>query len=111
MRGFTSSGVSSADRMSASVRSSERQKKMTSLGFRVFPDALKGGAEQLAANNDIIFLGVRHPASSGTPWLRICDHTSRLLSHCWPEAGHLWFGDACIWEAPDGQGLCPNYLE
>mmetsp|Transcript_609 Transcript_609/g.1754 ORF Transcript_609/g.1754 Transcript_609/m.1754 type:complete len:374 (-) Transcript_609:599-1720(-) len=59
MRGFTSSGVSSADRMSASVRSSERQKKMTSLGFRVFPDALKGGAEQLAANNDIIFLGVK----------------------------------------------------
>lgn len=59
MRGFTTSGVSSADRMSASVRSSERQKTMTSLGFRVFPDALKGGTEELAANNDIIFLGVR----------------------------------------------------
>lgn len=60
MRGF-SGGVSSADRLSASVRSSERKQKMTSLGFRVFPDALKGGAEQLAAGNDIIFLGVRLP--------------------------------------------------
>jgi hypothetical protein len=57
MRGF-SKGVSSADRMSASVRTQERKQTMTSLGFRVFPDALKGGAEQLAAGNDIIFLGV-----------------------------------------------------
>lgn len=59
IRGFCASGISSADRLSASVRSSERQKKMTSLGVRVFQDATRGGAKELAANNDIIVLGVR----------------------------------------------------
>ena len=82
MRGFTTSGVSSADRLSASVRSSERQKTMTSLGFRVYPDALKGGAEELAANNDIIFLGVRTAVPSfnsdttGSTCFRFCDDSS-----------------------------------
>lgn len=50
IRGFCEAGISSADRLSASVRSSERQKKMTSLGVRVFGDATRGGAEELAAN-------------------------------------------------------------
>jgi pyrroline-5-carboxylate reductase len=59
IRGFCASGISSADRLSASVRSSERQKKMTSLGVRVFQDATRGGAKELASNNDIIVLGVK----------------------------------------------------
>lgn len=50
IRGFCEAGISSADRLSASVRSSERQKKMTSLGVRMFGDATRGGAEELAAN-------------------------------------------------------------
>ena len=50
IRGFCEAGISSADRLSASVRSSERQQKMTSLGVRVFEDATKGGAKQVAAN-------------------------------------------------------------
>lgn len=50
IRGFCEAGISTADRLSASVRSSERQQKMTSLGVRVFEDATKGGAKQVAAN-------------------------------------------------------------
>ena len=41
------------------TRSAERQQRITSLGMRVFKDALKGGAQELAAHNDIIVLGVK----------------------------------------------------
>lgn len=59
IRGFCEAGITGADRLAASVRSSERQKTMTSLGVRVFGDATRGGAEELAANSDIIVLGVK----------------------------------------------------
>ena len=57
IRGFVSSGVSTADKLSASVRSSTRASVMRSLGVTVFGNALEGGAADIAAS-DIVVLGV-----------------------------------------------------
>ena len=46
------------EQISASVRSSDRQRALSKLGLRVYGDALEGGAADLAANSEIIFLGV-----------------------------------------------------
>ncbi len=58
IRGFCKSGVSSVEQISASVRSFDRQRALSSLGLRVYGNALEGGAADLAANSEIIFLGV-----------------------------------------------------
>ena len=58
IKGFCRSGVSSYEQISASVRSSERQRALKRLGLRVYGDAYQGGAAELAANSEIIFLGV-----------------------------------------------------
>lgn len=59
IRGFCKSGVSSVEQISASVRSFERQRALSSLGLRVYGNALEGGAADIAANSEIIFLGVK----------------------------------------------------
>ena len=61
IRGFVSSGVSTADRISASVRSAERKKAMGALGVLTVGNALEGGAADIA-KSDIIVLGVRPQA-------------------------------------------------
>lgn len=63
IRGFCKSGVSSVEQISASVRSFERQRALSSLGLRVYGNALEGGAADIAANSEIIFLGASaiHP--------------------------------------------------
>ena len=58
IRGFCKSGVSSVEQISASVRSFDRQRALSALGLRVYGNALEGGAADLAANSEIIFLGV-----------------------------------------------------
>ena len=58
IRGFCKSGVSSVEQISASVRSFDRQRALSALGLRVYGNALDGGAADLAANSEIIFLGV-----------------------------------------------------
>lgn len=58
IRGFCKSGVSSVEQISASVRSFDRQRALSNLGLRVYGNALEGGAADLAANSEIIFLGV-----------------------------------------------------
>ena len=58
IRGFVSSGVCSADNISASVRSTERRQAMANLGVQSFGNALEGGAANIA-KSDIIVLGVR----------------------------------------------------
>lgn len=58
IRGFCKSGVSSYEQISASVRSRDRQKALKRLGLRVYGDAAQGGAAEIAANSEIIFLGV-----------------------------------------------------
>ena len=58
IRGFVSSGVSSAGKIAASVRSIERQKAMARIGVQTFGNALEGGAAAIA-KSDIIVLGVR----------------------------------------------------
>ena len=57
IRGFVSSGVSTADKISASVRSIARASAMHRLGVTVFGNALEGGAADIAASN-IVVLGV-----------------------------------------------------
>ncbi len=57
IRGFVTSGVSTAQKISASVRSSARASAMRSLGVTVFGNALEGGAADIAAS-DIVVLGV-----------------------------------------------------
>ena len=59
IRGFLSSGVASSRSLCASVRSEERRLAMEALGLRVFGNALHGGAAEVAAASDVIFLGVR----------------------------------------------------
>lgn len=59
IRGFCKSGVSSVEQISASVRSFDRQRALSNLGLRVYGNALEGGAADLAANSEIIFLGVK----------------------------------------------------
>lgn len=58
IKGFCKSGVSSVEQISASVRSFDRQRALRALGLRVYGNALDGGAADLAANSEIIFLGV-----------------------------------------------------
>ena len=58
IRGFCKSGVSSVEQISASVRSFDRQRALSNLGLPVYGNALEGGAADLAANSEIIFLGV-----------------------------------------------------
>ena len=58
IRGFCKSGVSSSEQICASVRSFDRQRALSALGLRVYGDALSDGAADLAANSEIIFLGV-----------------------------------------------------
>ena len=58
IRGFTRSGVSTWEQICASVKSKERQSALSAMGLRVYGNALNGGAADLAANSDIIFLGV-----------------------------------------------------
>lgn len=60
IRGFCKSGVSSVEQISASVRSFDRQRALSNLGLRVYGNALEGGAADLAANSEIIFLGVSY---------------------------------------------------
>ena len=48
------------EQISASVRSYDRQRALSKLGMRVYGDALDGGAADLAANSEIIFLGVSY---------------------------------------------------
>ncbi|KAL3153922.1 hypothetical protein ABBQ32_013485 [Trebouxia sp. C0010 RCD-2024] len=59
IRGFCKSGVSSVEQISASVRRFDRQQALSAMGLRVYGDALEGGAADLAANSEIIFLGVK----------------------------------------------------
>eukprot|EP00891_Asterochloris_glomerata_P007368 jgi/Astpho2/7368/Aster-01960 len=59
IRGFTRSGVSTWEQICASVKSKERQSALSAMGLRVYGNALNGGAADLAANSDIIFLGVK----------------------------------------------------
>lgn len=61
IRGFCKSGVSSVEQISASVRRFDRQRALSAMGLRVYGDALEGGAADLAANSEIIFLGVSCP--------------------------------------------------
>ena len=58
IRGFITSGVSCANRISASVRNAERQRVLGMMGIQVFGSATDGGAAEIAANSDIIFVGV-----------------------------------------------------
>ncbi len=66
IRGFCKSGVSSVEQISASVRSFDRQRALSNLGLRVYGNALEGGAADLAANSEIIFLGVSYVGSPST---------------------------------------------
>jgi hypothetical protein len=66
IRGFCKSGVSSVEQISASVRSFDRQRALSNLGLRVYGNALEGGAADLAANSEIIFLGVSFIGSPPT---------------------------------------------
>lgn len=59
IRGFLSSGTSTADRIVASVRSPDRVRAMASLGVRTVGNALEGGAAAIAGSTDIIFLAVK----------------------------------------------------
>lgn len=59
IRGFIATGVSKAENISASVRSTERQQALEGLGISVYGDALQDGAASIAKNSDIIFLAVR----------------------------------------------------
>ena len=59
IRGFLASGVSVPSRLSASVRNAERQRALSMLGIQIFGSAADGGAAEIAANSDIIILGVR----------------------------------------------------
>ena len=63
IRGFLASGVSIPSNLSASVRNAERQRSLSMLGIQIFGSATDGGAAEIAANSDIIIIGVR----SGRP--------------------------------------------
>lgn len=58
IKGFVATGVSKASKICASVRSEARQKAMGALNIKIFGDALRDGAAQVAQNSDIIFLAV-----------------------------------------------------
>ncbi|KAK9841735.1 hypothetical protein WJX74_011101 [Apatococcus lobatus] len=59
IRGFLASGVSVPSNISASVRNAERQRALSMLGIQIFGSATDGGAAEIAANSDIIILGVK----------------------------------------------------
>ncbi len=65
IRGFVSSGVSSAHKIAASVRSTDRRNAMAAIGVRTVGNALEGGAADIA-KSDIIVLGVRPPRMSSS---------------------------------------------
>lgn len=63
IRGFIASGLTSAARVSASVRTVERQRALEDLGINdVFDSAADGGAAGVAAAADVIVLGVKPQA-------------------------------------------------
>ena len=78
IRGFVSSGVSTSDRISASVRSSARASAMRNLGVAVFGNALEGGAADIAAS-DIVVLGVR----TVPPLHNTCLHGCSVIPALW----------------------------
>ncbi len=58
--GFLSAGTVEQSNVYASVRSPERQQALREKGFtNVYGDALHGGAREVAAKSDIIFLGIK----------------------------------------------------
>lgn len=58
--GFISAGTVKQSNVHASVRSHEKQQVLRDKGFRnVYGDALHGGAQEVAAKSDVIFLGVK----------------------------------------------------
>lgn len=59
IKGFLATGVSTSDKICASVRSESRQQALDPLNITVFGNALDEGAAQVARNSDIIFLAVR----------------------------------------------------
>ncbi|KAK9848849.1 hypothetical protein WJX84_005716 [Apatococcus fuscideae] len=59
IRGFLASGVSIPSNLSASVRNAERQRSLSMLGIQIFGSATDGGAAEIAANSDIIIIGVK----------------------------------------------------
>jgi len=60
IRGFLKSGVSSAERICASVATLERGELLSSLGIgNVFDDVIHGGAQDVASFSDIIIVGVK----------------------------------------------------
>ena len=81
IRGFCKSGVSSVEQISASVRSFDRQRALSNLGLRVYGNALEGGAADLAANSEIIFLGVSYIDSHMRAATKMC---TSLLWHMLP---------------------------
>ena len=59
IRGFIASNLFDPTNIMASVRSAERWQAMEGLGVQPVGDALRGGAEEIAASCDTIILGVR----------------------------------------------------
>lgn len=58
--GFISAGTVKQANVHASVRSHEKQQGLRDKGFvNVYGDALHGGAQEVAAKSDVIFLGVK----------------------------------------------------
>lgn len=73
IRGFIATGVSSPDRICASVRSEPRQQALAQLGINVYGSALGEGAALVAENSDIIFLAVRPCATATAANLQYSD--------------------------------------
>lgn len=64
IRGFIKAGISSPGRISCSVNTLDRQQLLEDMGVgNIFDDAEAGGARDVAAHSDIIFLAV------GGTWL------------------------------------------
>jgi len=57
---ISDSNCTTADKISASIRSTDRRDLLEKLGITsIYGDALEGGAKQVAEDSDIIFLGVK----------------------------------------------------
>lgn len=60
VRGFLSSGILDAKDVCASVKSPEKRSQLVEMGVeKIFGDALHGGAEEVAKNSDVVFVGVK----------------------------------------------------